>query len=96
MELKNVVNLIREKFESKVDMSNWDVNILSAEHLYKSNYQNNFVMIRELREADYFDITFFKSDRINEKIFDDYLDLGITFKPKTIEEVKIILKCVDA
>ena len=96
VELNDVVNLVRSKFQSKVDMSNWDVEILSAEYLYRANYQNNFVMIRELRDADYLDITFFKSDRINEKIFDDYLDLGITFKPKNIEEVKIILNSVDA
>lgn len=77
-------------------MSNWDVDILSTENLFRTNYQNNYVMVYELRNTGYFDITFFKSDRINEKIFDDYLEVGITFKPKSIDELKIILDCVDA
>lgn len=61
MDIKGVINLIRVKYQNKVDISNWDFQILSAKYLFRADYQNNFVMIRELIDADYFDITFLKA-----------------------------------
>lgn len=96
MELKTVITLIREKFQNKIDTSTWDSDLLSEKYLYKAEYQNKFALVSELQDADYFEIIFFKSDRKNEKILDDCLDVGICFRPKSIDNVKTILYAIDA
>lgn len=93
MNLQDVLNIAKKKFENEVDTSDW---FQKVAHTLKTPYNNIFCTIRELENADYFEITFFKSDRKLDDLFDDYSEVGITFYPKFIDDVVLIFNSVDA
>lgn len=92
MDLQEVIKIAQNKFQTQIDPS-----YLENENLkiFKAEFQNNYVLINELRDADYYEISFFKSDRKYEHIYDDQLYFGVTFYPKTLEAVKCIFETID-
>jgi hypothetical protein len=93
MNLQDVLKTAKKKFENEIDTSDW---FQKVTHTLKTPYNNNFVTIRELKDVDYFEITFFKSDRKLNDLFDDYSEVGITFYPKFIDDVVLLFNSVDA
>jgi hypothetical protein len=96
MELKEAIRILKQKFQAEVDISNFDCPILSFNNILKAEFQNQYVALRENARDNQLEITFFKSDQKNDKLFDDYTDVGICFYPKSTEHLKIILDSVDA
>lgn len=95
MNLKEVLKVARKKYEKEIDTSDWLKKVATT---LKAPYNNNFVIIRELQYSDYFyfEITFFKSDGKLTDLFDDYYKMGISFYPKTIDDVILLFNAVDA
>ena len=93
MNLQDVLKIARKKFENEIDTSDW---FQKVAHTLKAPYNNNFVTIREVIDGYYFEITFFKSDRKLTDLFDDYSEVGISFYPKTIDDVILLFNSVDA
>ena len=96
MKIKEAIKILNQKFQTEVNVSNFDCPILSFNHIFKAEYQNNYVALRENARDNNLEVAFFKSDRTNDKLFDDYMDVGICFYPKSLENLKIILDAVDA
>jgi hypothetical protein len=96
MEITEAKKILTSKFQSEVDVSNYSYPLLSFNNILKAEYQNNYVALRENAKDNQLEITFFKSDRKNEELFDDYMDVGICFYPKSAEHLKVIVDSVDA
>ncbi len=96
MELKEIKKIVQSKFQTEVDISNFDCSVLSFNTILKVEFENQYVVIRENSRDNQLEIAFFKSDQKGDKLFDDYIDLGICFCPKSIEHVKIIIDSLDA
>lgn len=96
MELKKAIQPIKKKFQTQIDLQIWDDPILSFKHVFKAEYQNSYVAIRENVGDHHLEVTFFKSDKKHDRLFDDYIDFGIVFYPKTIENLRSILDSIDA
>ena len=96
MELKKVLQLIKKKYQIEIELQIWDDPVLSFKHVFKAEYQNSYVAIRENVRDHYLEVTFFKSDKKHDRLFDDYIDFGIVFYPKTIENLKSLLDSIDA
>lgn len=92
MKLQDVLMIAKKKFENEIDTSDWFQKIA---YTLKTPYNNNFVTIRELKDADYFEITFFRSDRNLNDLYDDYSEVGITFYPRFIDDVLLLFNSVD-
>lgn len=93
MNLQDVLKVAKIKFKNEIDTSDW---FQKVAHTLKTQYNNNFVTIRELIDVDYFEITFFKSDKKLDDLFNDYSEVGITFYPKFIDDVVLLFNSIDA
>lgn len=93
MKLDEIVKYARVKYSIELDLTEW---LEKVSVTLKAPYQNNYVTIRGLRDAEKFEITFFKSQANHDNLFDDYVDFGVSFYPGSIEEVKLLFKIVDA
>jgi len=96
MELKEAIGILKSKFQIEVDISNFDCPILSFNNILQAEFQNQYVVLRENARDNQLEITFFKSQNKNDKLFDDYIDIGISFYPKSTEHLKIIIDSIDA
>lgn len=92
MNLNEVLKVAKKKYEKEIDTSDW---LLKETNTLKVPYKNNYVTIRTLLYVNYFEITFFKSDKKQERIFEDYFEMGISFYPQTIDDVILLFNAID-
>lgn len=88
MTIENVKKIIQLRFSQEVKTLD---EYLNEKLVLKVRYGNIYVAIIPLNQCDYFEITFFKSHRCKDDLFNDFIDNGITFLPKTEEELLTII-----
>lgn len=87
---KDIINLILQ--------SDFSIQINSAcdmpGYVFKIQYSNSYLCLNELEDSNKIELTFFKSDRNIENIFNDYIDFGISFYVSSCDEACFFLKSI--
>ncbi len=97
MELKEAISIVKSKFQNSVDVRFTDSAILTFDKLLKAEYQNLYIALKELKSHnEIIEVTFFKSDRKGDRLIWDFVELGIRFYPKNIEELNTIIRTIKA
>lgn len=89
--LQNILRIASQSFGKQILTSEAFTGIT---HIFKEDLHNHYVAIRKL-ETGLIEITFFKSNRKEEKLVEDYVELGISFYPVTISDVQTLFKTVN-
>ena len=88
---ENILRIIAQSFGKEFTTSDA---FTGPTHIFKEDLHNHYVAIRKL-DSGLIEITFFKSDRKDEKLIEDYIELGISFHPETINDVQTIFRTVN-
>lgn len=89
MEILEVIDIVSSAFKQNIEDSDY---FMIEYVILKDTFNNDFAAIKK-HENETVEVTFFKSSK-KDDFFEDY-NHGTTFYPKSIENLQIILDCLN-
>lgn len=86
------IEIVNQKFPQYIPIEETKAQVFNqAAVLFKEKFQNNYCYL-ELKEGETIELTLFKSDYKHfDKIEDDFLQNGVSFKIINIKQTEIII-----